>query len=151
VTPTNRIVGVVVAAIGVLIVLATRDLALIDRIGPGPALAPLAVGLGLVACGALMIVARPSAPAAPVPPIAIDRRAMIALAAILLASVLIERVGLFAVATALAYTSARVVPGTSMRASIVCAVVVSIAVSALSVSLGLPLFPLLGGLAGRVF
>jgi hypothetical protein len=148
--PTDRVVGVIVAAVGLAIVLATRDLALVDRIGPGPALAPAAVGLALATCGLLMAVLRQPADAAPAPRSAIDRRAMLALAAILLASILVERLGLLAVATVLAYASARLMPGTSTRASLAVAVFVGIAVAALSAWLGLPLFPMLGGLAGRV-
>jgi hypothetical protein len=149
--PTDRVVGAVVAAVGLVIVVATRDLALVDRIGPGPALAPAAVGLALAACGVLIAVfARTPVAAAPEAPIAIDRRAAMALAAILLASILIERVGLLLVAAVLAYACARLMPGTGTRAAIAGAVSVGAAVAVLCVWLGLPLFPLLGGLAGRI-
>jgi hypothetical protein len=149
--PTDRVVGVVVVAVGLVIVLATRDLALVDRIGPGPALAPAAVGLALATCGVLMaLFARTPVAASPEPPIAIDRRAVMALAALFITSILLERLGLVVVATVLAYVCARLMPGTSTRAAIAGAASVGAAVAALCVWLGLPLFPLLGGLAGRI-
>jgi hypothetical protein len=52
----DRALGAAVIVIAVVTLLALRDVALVDRSGPGPALAPAIVAVGLIATGVMLLV-----------------------------------------------------------------------------------------------